>query len=588
VRVVATAGHVDHGKSSLVLALTGTDPDRFAEEKARGLTIDLGFAFTTLSSGEEVGFVDVPGHERFVKNMLAGVGAVDVVMFVVAASEGWMPQSEEHLQILELLGVGAGMVAITKADLVEPDELELVQLATAERLAASTLRNAPVVVTDSTTGRGMDTVRATLDAVLAATPPPPDRGRPRLWIDRVFAARGSGTVVTGTLVGGSVALDDHLDVVRLHQTVRVRGIETAHRAVDRVTPGARVALNLTGVDRASLTRGDALVRADQWIAAKTVDVEYTLLPDAPPRLPERLRGAVGSGDHGVRARVLDDRERFARLRFDTQLPLAVGDHMVLRDPARARTIGGAVVLDVESSCPPVAAPALLRDPVVPRLLTSHGWLTPTQLSNLTNLDALAADDLAHSVVVGGRIAPRLDVENLRSAVRIAVAAHHADFPLAPGLELGALAATLDRSVDDLRDALADDISVVVEHGVVRDADRVQRASDTADGRMVIAQLDATPFSPPAPSKPAVARALVREGVVVDIEGILFTAAALTLARQRLRDALADGATLTVGQVRELLGSSRKYVVPLLGHFDREGFTRRRGDVRIAGPRVDQP
>jgi len=588
VRVVATAGHVDHGKSSLVLALTGTDPDRFVEEKARGLTIDLGFAFTTLPSGEDVGFVDVPGHERFVKNMLAGVGAVDVTLFVVAATEGWMPQSEEHLRILELLGVGAGMVAITKADLVDRERLEIVQLEISERLASSSLRAAPIVPTDSVTGRGIADVRTTLDALLAATPPPPDHDRPRLWIDRVFAARGSGTVVTGTLAGGSIALDDHLDVVRLDHSARVRGIETAHRSVERVAPGARVALNLAGIDRDALTRGDALVRADQWIAARAVDVVFTLLPDAPLRLPPRLRAAIGSGDHGVRARVLDAAAGFARLHFDTRLALAVGDRIVLRDPARARTIGGAIVLDVESSCPPATAPDVLRDSVVARLLASHGWLTPTQLSNLMNLDAVAVVDLAHSVVVGGRIAPRFDVDDLRRAVRMAVDAHHADLPLAAGLELGALATSLGRSVDDLRDALADDTSVVVEHGVVRDADRVQRASDTADGRMVIAQLDATPFSPPAPSKPAVARALVREGVVVDIEGILFTAAALTLARQRLRDALADGATLTVGQVRELLGSSRKYVVPLLGHLDREGFTRRRGDVRIAGPRIDQP
>src|SRR5690242_20462224 len=211
-RTVATAGHVDHGKSSLVLALTGTDPDRFPEEKARGLTIDLGFAFTTLPSGQEVGFVDVPGHVRFIKNMLAGVGAVDVVMLVVAANEGWMPQSEEHLRIIELLGVRHGLVCLTKADLVDEDTLELARLALDERLAASVLGDAPVVVCDAVSGRGLDDVRAGLDTVLATAPEPVDRDRPRLWVDRVFAAKGAGTVVTGTLAGGSLRVDDEVEV----------------------------------------------------------------------------------------------------------------------------------------------------------------------------------------------------------------------------------------------------------------------------------------------------------------------------------------------------------------------------------------
>ena len=204
-RTVATAGHVDHGKSTLVLALTGTDPDRFPEEKERGLTIDLGFAFTKLPSGEEVGFVDVPGHVRFIKNMLAGVGAVDVVMLVVAANEGWMPQSEEHLRIIELLGVRHGLVCLTKADLVDDDTVELARLELDDNLAGSVLARAPVVVCDALSGRGLDDVRAGLDAVLSAAPEPVDRDRPRLWVDRVFAAKGAGTVVTGTLARGRSA-----------------------------------------------------------------------------------------------------------------------------------------------------------------------------------------------------------------------------------------------------------------------------------------------------------------------------------------------------------------------------------------------
>ena len=277
-RVVATAGHVDHGKSSLVLALTGTDPDRFPEEKARGLTIDLGFAFTTLPSGIEVGFVDVPGHVRFIKNMLAGVGAVEVALLVVAASEGWMPQSEEHLRILELLGVRHALVAITKADTVDAETVELAQLDVTEHLEGSALEAAPVVVCDSVSGRGLDDVRAGLDAVIAQTPTARDDGRPRLWVDRVFAAKGAGTVVTGTLTGGTVAVDDDVEVGSRRLRARVRAVQTAHRQVESAAPGTRVALNLVGVEHRELVRGDAVVGPDQWTFARTVDAALTVVP----------------------------------------------------------------------------------------------------------------------------------------------------------------------------------------------------------------------------------------------------------------------------------------------------------------------
>lgn len=592
-RVVATAGHVDHGKSSLIRALTGTDPDRFAEEKARGLTIDLGFAFTTLPSGTEVGFVDVPGHERFVKNMLAGVGAVDVALFVVAAGAGWMPQSEEHLQILGLLDIAAGLVVVTKADAVAPDAVDRTGREVAHRLAASSLRNAPVVVCDSISDRGLDGVRATLDAVLASVPAPADRARPRLWIDRVFAARGAGTVVTGTLAGGAVEVDDTLRVARTGQTVRVRGIESAHRPRDRVGPGARVALNLTGVDRRALGRGDALVREGQWIDTTVIDVEVTRLAGTPAHLPARLQAAVGSGEHGVQVRVLDESAQFARIRFDHALPLAVGDRIVLRDPARSRTIAGAVVLDVQSSrASSMTAPSALQAPLVARLLAGHGWLRRTELANLANLDADGVDALlqesagdGHTVVVGSWLAPRGDVESLRAHSRRLVAAHHAQQPWSPGLELPALATALELPADQVIAAVAGDDTLTVEHGSVRETDRKQRASDTEAGRALLAQLDATPFAPPVPPDRDLARALVREGTLVDVDGVVFTASAIAAARARLREALAGDAVISVGQARELLDSSRKYVVPLLELLDREGFTRRRGDVRIAGPRL---
>jgi selenocysteine-specific elongation factor len=594
VRVVATAGHVDHGKSSLVRALTGTDPDRFAEEQARGLTIDLGFAFTTLPSGIEVGFVDVPGHVRFAKNMLAGVGAVEVAVLVVAAGEGWMPQTEEHLRILELLDVRHGMVVVTKADVVPADLVDLTVLEVEEHLATSVLRAAPLVVCDSVSGRGLDAVRDALDAVLATAPPPGDRGRPRLWIDRVFAPRGVGTVVTGTLAGGPVAVDDFLEVPRRAQRVRVRGIETAHRRVARAAPGARVALNLVGVDHDALRRGDALVTQGQWVVPDSVDVEILLLAGAPSPLPSRLLAAVGSGEHAVRLRPLGADGRFARFRFDVPLPLAAGDRMVLRDPARSRTVAGAVVLDLDSACAARDAPVALASEVGPRLLAGHPWLTRPDLERLADLDPARADALAGEMLdsgvahaVGNWIVATSLLDDLRTRAGVEVRAHHERSPHAAGIELTALAATLHVDTDRMRAALAGAAEVVVDQGMVRDAARRARASDTDAARALVAELDATPFSPPAPSDLSLARALVREGTLVDVEGIVFTASAVDLARTSIRSALATRDSITVGDARELLGSSRKYVVPLLSRFDAEGVTRRRGDVRVPGPRADQ-
>src|SRR5919199_765149 len=275
--VVATAGHVDHGKSTLVLALTGMDPDRFAEEKARGLTIDLGFAWTRLPSGRQVAFVDVPGHVRFIKNMLAGVGAVDACMFVVAATEGWKPQSEEHLRILELLGVSHGLVALTKVGLVDEELRELARLEVAERVGGTFLDGGQIVEVDAPTGEGVEELRQALDRLLEATPTADDRGRPRLWIDRVFAARGSGTVVTGTLVGGPLAVDDELVALPPGVRGRVRALQSLQRPHQSVPPGSRVAVNLTGVAHDQVGRGDALVRPAQWHATRVLDASLLTL-----------------------------------------------------------------------------------------------------------------------------------------------------------------------------------------------------------------------------------------------------------------------------------------------------------------------
>jgi selenocysteine-specific elongation factor len=586
-RVVATAGHVDHGKSTLVLALTGTDPDRFAEEKARGLTIDLGFAFTTLPSGVEIGFVDVPGHVKFLKNMLAGVGAIDVAMFVVSAREGWMPQSEEHLVILELLGVRHGVVALTNADAVDDDTLDVARAQVGERLARSSWREVAIVACDSVTRRGLDGLRRALDDALAAAPAVLDRDRPRLWVDRVFAAHGAGVVITGTLASGAVCSGDTLEVARDGTRVRVRGIETAHRRVEEVAPGSRVALNLTGIDRERLARGDALVRPGQWTLTTVLDAAVTTVDDRRLRPRDRLHAHVGSAEHDVRFRSLDDDGRYGRFVFPVAVALAPGDRFVVRDPGSAATVAGAEVLDVAPPASVRGAAARLALPLGERLVAAGGRVAVADVPRLTGLERTDADELVESLVTSGtavRVNDALIAANLAVDLRDRACAAVRE---RGEVELAALAGTLGADAAELAPLLAADPRVVVEHGRVRDSARAPVAQ-SSEAQALVAALDENPFAPPPPADHALARALVRDGVLVDVGGIVFSASALQRVRDVVREYLEANGSMTVGDARNVLGSTRKFVVPLLEQLDREGVTRRRGDVRIAGPTISRP
>lgn len=573
-RVVATAGHVDHGKSTLVQALTGTDPDRWDEEKRRGLTIDLGFAATTLPSGASIAFVDVPGHVRFLKNMLAGVGAVDACVFVVAATEGWKPQSEEHLRILELLGLGHGVIAVTKVGLVAPDELELVHLDLADRVAGTFLAGAEQVDVDAPTGVGLGALRLALDRLVADTPAAPDRDRPRLWVDRSFAARGAGTILTGTLAGGPLALDDELLVVPGATAVRVRALQSHGEARTRVGPGHRVAVNLVGIGHHDVARGHALVRRDQWHAARTVDASLTVLATLDHAVSRR--GAyllhVGAGEHAVALRVLgpDAVEPGAtglvRLHLPVALPLTPGDRFVLRESGRQETIGGGEVLDVE---PVTRAAEAAPDRSVERVLRERGEVEVTELYRLTGEHRSA--DLGTTAIDPARLAARR-AELLDAVDR---AGPH-------GLEL----APLDDLQRRLAARLADDGELRIDQGRAR----AVTSADPVAEHPYLAALDANPFTPPTPDEagvdPADLRELVRRGLVQREDGVCFSSAAVDEACARLAPRLAaapDG--LTVAEIRDELATTRKYVIPLLKILDGTGRTRRRGDRRIAGPRL---
>ena len=572
--VVATAGHVDHGKSTLVLALTGTDPDRWAEEKARGLTIDLGFAHSVLPSGAPISFVDVPGHVRFLKNMLAGVGAVDACLFVVAATEGWKPQSEEHLRILDLLGVRRAVIALTKVGLVDDEWRELAQMDVSDRVAGTFLENAPIVAVDAPSGYGVSELRAALDAMLEVTPTAADRGRPRLWIDRVFAAKGSGTVVTGTLAGGALHIDDNVQVLSVGGgapvSARIRGLQSHGAGVVSIDPGHRVAVNLAGVSHDALARGDALVRPSQWHLTRRFDASLSVLASLDHEVSRRGAYAayLGAGEHAVKVRILGalaiepGGTGLVRVHLACDLPLVPGDRFILRDHGREETVGGGEVLDV-APVRPASKAHPTRDPS--RVVEERGWVELDALARLTG------EPWAGLTVGGWAVAPSA-VD--RQCSRVAELVEGAG---ALGLDVAALN-DRDRAV---LASMAD--FVVVEGRVVRPG-----AVDPLADHPFVAALEAAPFAPPdaAGVDRAQLRELIKRGSVAEHDGVYFAASAVALAARRLAAMLADQPDgVTVAEVRDELGVTRKYALPLLAILDSTGVTRRRGDVRIGGPRL---
>jgi len=565
---ISTAGHVDHGKSTLVRVLTGTDPDRFAEEKERGLTIDLGFASTQLPSGKILSLIDVPGHIRFLKNMLAGVGAVDACLFVVDANEGWKPQTEEHLRILDLLGVEHGIVALTKVGLADDDLIELATLDVQERVEGTFLEDAPIVPVDSLDGTGIDDLRLALDELLAQTPDAIDRSSPRLWVDRAFSAKGSGTVVTGTLTGGRVRVDDELMLLPRRTSVRVRALQSLHAERTKVGPGNRTAINLSGVSHDQVQRGDVLIRADEWHETTVFDGSLTVLGSLDHEVSRR--GAhllyLGAGEHAVRIRILGPaiapgQRGNIRVYLPAALPLLPGDRFVLREAGRSETIGGGEVLDVD---PKTKASLASPDRSVDRVIAERGWVTTAELRLLTGAQRDA--DVGDWVVDPAAL--QATIEGVRTQV---------DAAGALGLETATLSdqqrATLDLMTD-----------IVVNGGRATLAE----AADPLLAHPYVVALREGGFTPPDADgvDPNELRELVRRGEVIVEDGTYFAPDVIDRAAQLVAGLLAekpDG--VTVSEVRQAMGNTRKHAMPLLARLDATGMTRRRENLRIAGPRL---
>ncbi|MFZ9209465.1 MAG: selenocysteine-specific translation elongation factor [Ilumatobacteraceae bacterium] len=569
--VIATAGHVDHGKSSLVLALTGTDPDRWAEEKRRGMTIDLGFAHTQLPSGETASFIDVPGHIRFLRNMLAGVGAIDGCILVVDAKEGWMPQTEEHFQILKLLGLQHGVIALTKVDLVdakvEIDRRNEIRT----KLRGSFLSDAPIVSVSVVSSKGLDEIRNALDVLIVEskrTNQTRNRNRPRLWVDRSFSSRGAGTVVTGTLIDGSLESDTELTIVRTRQRVRVREIQQHEKSTTQLAPGHRCALNLVGVNHAEIFRGDALIVPDQWLPSTMFDASLTIVPSLQHRVTRRGSYSVyiGSGEFAAKIRLIGTRELqanengFVRIALQTPIPILPGDRYILRESGRQETIGGGEVLDI---APTLRASKAKPNRSVERVISERQWVTAKELELLTGevCQPMVGDWLT--------TAKLLDTTRKELALKLA--------KTSDGLEISRLKPHEQAVLVTLPD-------VVIEMGRAR----IKGASSITEHPYVglFAKSGVTPPDTKTLDRNIV-RQIVQRGLFVDIDGVVFHISALETARLNVQKILQQHPNgFTVSQFRENLGITRKHAVPLLEALDRRAITKRNGDLRVGGARLN--
>ena len=579
--VVATAGHVDHGKSTLVRALTEMDPDRWEEEKRRGLTIDLGFAWTTLPSGADVAFVDVPGHEKFLGNMLAGVGPAPVVLFVVAADEGWQAQSTDHRDALRALGVEHGIIALTRSDRATVDRTAEIRT----QLAGTPLADAPIIPVSAPHGDGIAALRRALDEVLAAAPVPDAQAPVRLWVDRAFSVKGAGTVVTGTLAAGTLRVGDSLKMATAggERDVEVRGLHSENRAQDSLGPVTRAAVNLRGVDAADIHRGDVLLTPGAWRMVDHLDVRRTFGAEL-DGLPDNL--VVHTGTAGVEAHLRPLSADFARISLAHPLPLQLLDRFVVRSPGGRHVIAGVEAVDLRP-------PELNRRGAARRraeeLSAQHSFRDPASYLHrvgFARVDDLARDGFTTAAPPQGIIAFRdwwiaaSQVTRWKHALTDALHAHAAAHPLAPGMPRKAAMDALGLQEEGLLGLAIAAAKVESSEGVLRLPG--QRADLGAAERGVVAieeRLKAEPFAAPEADDlaelglgPKELAAAERAGRLLRLkQGIVLLPSAPEEARRRLSELEQP---FTLSAARKALGTTRRVAIPLLEYLDAQRITRR--------------
>ena len=626
--VIGTAGHIDHGKSALVKALTGTDPDRLEEEQRRGMTIDLGFAHFDLPGGRRVGIVDVPGHERLIRNMLAGATGIDLVLFVVAADEGVMPQTREHLDILRFLPVRAGLIVLNKIDLApDPAWLALVRDDLAALTAGTFLHDAPIIEVSAKTGQGVDVLVGAIDRALSGIPGRAAEAPARLPVDRAFTMAGFGTVVTGTLWSGRIATGESLELLPQGRVLRVRGVQSHGTKREHAEAGSRVAVNLAGVEKDEVERGNVLTTPGVFVPTTRMDVRVRLLPQAPPLTHgARIRFYLGSAEAIGRVALIDrqalepGQETIAQLRLERPLVADAGDPFVLRRYSPMLTIGGGVVLNAHpplrrkgaaASPPHDAGPDLSARVAAAAHDAGSTGVTVDDLMRVAAGTRAQIEDAVRALITSGRLVDvrgRLfhaeTAEALAGMIRVAIAAYHAAEPWRSGIPKDELKRRAFSKGDDRIYALA--LERLAATGVIDDLGGLVRArgfvpsvdpKDAALRERIAAALREGRYAPPSREDLAQGaeakrfeqawRALLDDGTIVDAgQGVYFHRDAVEEIRQAVVDEVRGRGSVTVASLRTRLGTSRKYALTVLEYFDTIKFTRRRGDVRtIVDPSI---
>lgn len=621
-RVVGTAGHVDHGKSTLVKALTGIDPDRLKEEKEREMTIDLGFAWLTLPSGNTVSIVDVPGHEAFIKNMLAGVGGIDAAMLVIAADEGVMPQTREHLAILDLLQVKGGVVALTKIDMVDGrDWIDLVSAEVRKELAETVLADAKIIPVSAKTREGLQDLLAELDRLLQTVSPKNDLGKPRLPIDRVFSIAGFGTVVTGTLIDGSFSIGQEVEIVPGGKRGRIRGLQTHKEKIDHAVPGSRVAINLSGLAVDALARGQVVALPGTLAATTLLDARLQYLASAPKVLAHNteLDFFTGSAQVSARVRLLDHAQLkpgetgWAQFQLAEPIAVAKNDRYIVRFASPSITVGGGIVVDPNAR----ARHRRFKSEVIARLetlargtpeelvmqfLAARG-ATPTDVKEIaggTGLDGDAVMAVLNAQAESGALvalgtqyvmaAPGWRA--LKSMIGNALDEFHRQHPLRAGLpreELKSRLGLAPRVFDQVIDrAAAENVLAAGGDIVRRPAFTVQFSPELQRKiELLLAQFAKAPYAPPSAQEAIDAigaealNALVTQDKLVRLnETVVLSPAAFAAMRDWVVETIRAQGQVTAGEVRDRFNTSRKYAIALLEYLDEKRVTKRVGDARV--------
>ena len=621
-RVIGSAGHVDHGKSTLVERLSGINPDRLAEEQRRQMTIDLGFAWLNLPDGETIGIVDVPGHRDFIENMLAGVGGIDGALLLIAADEGIMPQTREHLAILRLLAVRSILVVISKIDLIDdPEWIELVRLEVEDLLLAHQLADAPIVEVSAQTGAGIDQLLEALGSLLRATPERVDYGAPRLPIDRVFVIGGFGTVVTGTLTGGALRLGDRVELQPSGRVGRIRGLQSYKQTVERAETGSRVAVNIAGLGSDEIRRGDVLAHPGRMQATTLADAHVQLLPDIsrPLRHNAQVKFFCGAAESMANVRLLDaetlgaDQRGWLQIRLREPCALARGDRFVLRYPSPAQTLGGGVIVDAQPRGSKRRFRAAIIRELEMRLSGSPGQRlalaaagdAPMSLNDLQKQLGSSADELETALreaLDEGLLRPvgekrywaAASWQKLANRAVHMLQIHHRQHPLRLGMARAELRSRLNTRLGLLDQIVDGDDRLCAERGFLRLSGHVIRFSpqQRASVDRFMRQLQNQAYTPPAIDE---MNALIGEDVVRSLldtrqlvkvnDRIAFAADAYDRMLEGIRRHIREHAEIDARTLRDLYGTSRKYAIALLERLDSLGVTRRVGDARVAGPNL---